>query len=277
MKKILQTVKSDLDNVSYGICEKDTKSCPELKLEDLSISYNKKLIVNGITASFSPCQIHAFVGPSGCGKSSILHAINRLSDDIPNCDVRGKIQIGQTDVLSPKCNLSLLRKRVGMIFQKPAPFPFSIWKNIDIALKEHGVKNRAEIIEESLKAVGLWKEVKDRLNSSASELSGGQQQRLCIARALALKPEIILMDEPCSALDPLSSGVVEDMITQMRGSYTIIIVTHNLAQARRVSDTTSFFWTKKGIGSLVEQNITEEIFSNPKEGLTAAYVRGLRG
>ncbi len=277
MKKDLNTIKSDLNDTSYGICCRESKSCSELKLKDLSISYGSKKVLNNLNVSFMPCSIHALVGPSGCGKSSLLSAINRLSDEAQNCKIEGSILLGQTDILSPKCDLNSLRRRVGMIFQKPSPFPFSIWKNIEIALKEHKISNKEQIIEESLKAVGLWHEVKDRLHSSALRLSGGQQQRLCIARALALKPEVLLMDEPCSALDPIASGVVEDMIAQMRGSFTIIIVTHNLAQARRISDTTSFFWTKNGVGELIEHQETEKIFSNPQHELTASYISGLRG
>jgi phosphate transport system ATP-binding protein len=188
--------------------------------------------------------------------------------------------MGRVEVLSSSCDLLSLRRRVGMIFQKPSPFPFSIYKNIDLPLKEHGVKSksaREERLVSSLKSVGLWKEVENRLHSSALNLSGGQQQRLCIARTIALEPEVILMDEPCSALDPIASGVVEDLICSLRGSYTVVVVTHNLSQAKRISDDVAFFWLKDGTGALIEHGPCEAIFSRPDHELTAAYVNGARG
>jgi phosphate transport system ATP-binding protein len=207
-------------------------------------------------------------------------ALNRLTDLIPACRVTGKIRLGALNVRDSQTDVIQLRRRVGMIFQKPNPFPLSIFKNLAFPLREHGINDREEIariIETSLSDVGLWDEVKDRLNDPALGLSGGQQQRLCIARALALNPEALLMDEPCSALDPLSSGIVEDLIFQLRGRYTILIVTHNLAQARRIADYAAFFWMKNGSGRLIEYGPALRIFETPKEALTAAYVSGMRG
>ena len=199
---------------------------------------------------------------------------------IPKCEVLGKVEIGSDNLLSADCCTLTLRKRIGTIFQKANPFPFSIRKNIAMALVEHGLRDRQmqdEKIEDVLRQVGLWDEVKDRLSSSALDLSGGQQQRLCIARALALDPEILLMDEPCSALDPISSGVVEDLILSLKGKYTIVIVTHNLAQARRIADHVAFFWNQDGAGKLVEYGPAPQIFTSPKEKLTEAYFQGIRG
>lgn len=188
--------------------------------------------------------------------------------------------IENLDVLAPSTNVIQLRRRIGMIFQKPNPFPLSIRKNIEFPLREHGRHDRiqvAQTIETVLRDVGLWDEVKDRLDSPALALSGGQQQRLCIARALALSPEVLLMDEPCSALDPLSSGVVEDLIVSLRGRYTILIVTHNLAQARRIADYAALFWVQNGTGRLIETGTAKQIFEEPRDPLTAAYVSGMRG
>src|SRR5690606_258026 len=188
--------------------------------------------------------ITAIVGPSGCGKSSFLMSLNRLTDLIPGCQVSGTLHLNELDVLAPTTDLLHLRRMVGMIFQKPVVFPLSIWKNMALPLYEHGMRDRPRLtsaIEESLQEVGLWAEVKDRLNDPAYALSGGQQQRLCLARALVLSPDILLLDEPCSALDPISSGIVEDFIAGLRGKYTVVIVTHNLAQARRLADYIAFF------------------------------------
>ena len=183
-------------------------------------------------------------------------------------------------MMRPQVDAIALRRRVGMIFQKPNPFPLSIWKNLALPLREHGVTRRVEldaIIETTLQSVGLWHEVKDRLHTAALGLSGGQQQRLCIARTLALQPEIILFDEPCSALDPLSSGIVEEHIASLRGTYTVVIVTHNLAQARRISDWTACFWVQNGRGGLIESGLTTQVFESPQHELTAAYVNGWKG
>ncbi|MBE0468611.1 MAG: ATP-binding cassette domain-containing protein [Methyloprofundus sp.] len=183
--------------------------------------------------------ITALIGPSGCGKTSFLSALNRLTDMLPDCQVTGDMQFNGSDLSDPSLNILNLRRDIGMIFQKPVPFPLSIRRNIELPLREHGISNKKErdsLVQQALQDVGLWAEVKDRLEASALALSGGQQQRLCIARALALKPKVLLMDEPCSALDPISSAVVEDLIKRLRGRYTIIIVTHNLAQAKRIAN-----------------------------------------
>lgn len=253
---------------------------PFIRTEDLKLYYKEKPAFEGVSLTLNTGCLTAVVGPSGCGKTSLLMALNRLTDLIPSCRVTGKIRMGSLDVLGSQTDVIQLRRRVGMIFQKPNPFPLSIFKNLAFPLREHGIHDGVEIariIETSLRDVGLWEEVKDRLNDPALGLSGGQQQRLCIARALALNPEALLMDEPCSALDPLSSGIVEDLILKLRGRYTILIVTHNLAQARRIADYTAFFWMENGSGRLIEYGPAKQIFETPREALTAAYVNGMRG
>lgn len=253
---------------------------PLIQTEQLSLYYKTKAAFTEISLPIFPHTITALIGPSGCGKTSFLSCLNRLTDLIPRTRISGHIRLGDIDVLDPKTNPIALRRRVGTIFQKPNPFPFSIWKNLAFPLREHGIKKREEvdiIIETTLQNVGLWDEVKDRLNTSALSLSGGQQQRLCIARALVLQPEVLLLDEPCSALDPISSGIVEDLIANLRGSYTLVIVTHNLAQARRIADNVALFWVQNGVGSLIEYGGVEQIFTAPQESLTAAYINGHRG
>lgn len=253
---------------------------PLIQTEQLSLHYGNKPVFANVTLPIHEGCITALVGPSGCGKTSFLSCLNRLSDLIPRCRVSGRIRMGSLDVLDAKIDAIALRRRVGMIFQKPNPFPLSIWKNLALPLHEHGVRNREQvdqIIETTLRDVGLWNEVKDRLNAPALSLSGGQQQRLCIARALVLQPEVLLLDEPCSALDPISSGVVEDLIASLRGRYTQLIVTHNLAQARRIADYVALFWVQDGVGQLIEYGCVQQIFEAPQEALTAAYVNGIRG
>jgi phosphate transport system ATP-binding protein len=253
---------------------------PLIQTEQLSLHYGEKPVFADVTLPIHEGCITALVGPSGCGKTSFLSCLNRLTDLIPRCRVSGRIRMGLLDVLDAKIDAITLRRRVGMIFQKPNPFPLSIWKNLALPLHEHGMKNREQvdqIIEATLQDVGLWDEVKDRLNAPALALSGGQQQRLCIARALVLKPEVLLLDEPCSALDPISSGVVEDLIASLRGRYTQLIVTHNLAQARRIADYAALFWVQDGVGRLIEYGCVQQIFETPQEALTAAYVTGIRG
>ncbi len=256
------------------------ESHPLIHTEQLSLHYGEKPVFADVTLPIHAGCITALVGPSGCGKTSFLSCLNRLTDLISRCRVSGRIRMDSLDVLDPKIDAIALRRRVGMIFQKPNPFPLSIWKNLASPLHEHGVRNREQvdrIVETTLQDVGLWDEVKDRLNTSALSLSGGQQQRLCIARALVLEPEVLLLDEPCSALDPISSGVVEDLIANLRGRYTQLIVTHNLAQARRIADYAALFWVQDGVGRLIEYGTVQEIFETPKEALTAAYVNGIRG
>ncbi|MDA0740177.1 MAG: phosphate ABC transporter ATP-binding protein [Nitrospirae bacterium] len=253
---------------------------PFIFTENLNVRYGSQQALGGVSLSIKQGKITALVGPSGSGKTSFLTCLNRLTDLVPHCQVSGSIQFGKIDVLSPDTNVLQLRRRIGMIFQKPNPFPFSIRKNLVFPLREHGIKDTATIdarIQESLTRVGLWKEVYDRLDSSALALSGGQQQRLCIARALSLSPEVLLMDEPCSALDPISSGVVEDLIASLRGPYTIVMVTHNLAQARRMADHVALFWLQHGNGQIIESQPTREFFHHPQHKLTKEYIDGVRG
>lgn len=253
---------------------------PLIQVEHLTLRYGQKVAFSDVSLSLNRGELTALVGPSGCGKTSFLSCLNRLTDLMPDCEVTGHIRIGNFDVLSPRTDLIGLRRRVGTIFQKPNPFPLSVWKNLALPLHEHGLRDRQQVdpvIETTLERVGLWNEVKDRLGDSALALSGGQQQRLCIARALVLRPEILLLDEPCSALDPISSGVVEDLIAGLRPHYTLLMVTHNLAQAKRVADTIAFFWVEDGAGRLIEHGSAQQIFAAPRQALTAAYITGARG
>jgi len=251
-----------------------------INIENLTLRYGNHLILNDITFPIKDRSITTLIGPSGAGKTSFLLCLNRLIDMVSKKTISGLIEYETYNVLDPKIDVIYLRKKIGMIFQKPNPFPVSIWKNLEIPLREHGVKDKkkiSQIIEENLKNVGLWDEVKDRLHRSAFALSGGQQQRLCIARALVLKPQILLMDEPCSALDPVSSGVIEDLIQKLRGQYTIFVVTHNLAQAKRIGDYTALFWVKNNCGCLVEYGDTDQVFNKPRHEITSAYINGKRG
>ncbi len=253
---------------------------PLIRVTNLSVSYGNHPALKDVTLDIYRGCITALIGPSGCGKTSFLSVLNRLTDMIPGCRVEGGIRIGGQDILAPRLDVSALRREVSMIFQKPNPFPLSIRRNIEMPLREHGMKKRADLdekLERVLTDVGLWAEVKDRLDKPALALSGGQQQRLCIARALALEPSVLLMDEPCSALDPLSSGVVEDLIGRLKGRYTVVIVTHNLAQARRIANYAAFFWLRERVGTLVEFGQCRQIFEAPAHDLTAAYVNGARG
>ncbi|MGB2923979.1 MAG: phosphate ABC transporter ATP-binding protein PstB [Limnothrix sp.] len=259
---------------------KTTTQATAIRTENLSLNYGKKIAFQNISLDIPAQQITAIVGPSGSGKSSFLSCLNRLTDLTPQCQVSGKVYLAGQNILDPKIDVIALRRRVGMLFQQPNPFPFSIYKNLAFALKEHGIKNSAQIdqlIEESLTAVGLWDEVKDRLKSSALRLSGGQQQRLCLARTLVLRPEVILMDEPCSALDPIATGVIEDLIKDLGDRHTIVIVTHNLAQARRIAHQTALFWSQENVGKLIEVMPTNQFFCKPVNPLTKAYVTGLKG
>ena len=258
----------------------DASPTPHLHLDRVTLHYGARQALRATTLSIPKGAFFAIIGPSGCGKSSLLRAMNRLSDLIPGCHSDGSITLDGQDIRDPALPLIELRRRVGMVFQQPNPFPIGIAENLDLPLREHGWRRRAarrDRIEWALQEVGLLEEVKDRLRTPALRLSGGQQQRLCIARALTLDPEVLLMDEPCSALDPLSSAVVEDMILRLRGRLTVVIVTHNLGQARRLSDRTAFFWMKDGMGCLVECDDTERLFTAPARDLTSAYVNGQRG
>lgn len=220
--------------------------------------------------------ITAFIGPSGCGKSTLLKSLNRMNDLVPGCKITGTIALDGEDIYAPQMDVNLLRKRVGMVFQKPNPFPMSVYDNIAYGPRTHGVRGKAKldvIVEESLRGAAIWDELKDRLNKSALGLSGGQQQRLCIARALAVKPEVLLMDEPTSALDPISTGKIEELVMQLKKDYTIIMVTHNMQQALRVADRTAFFL----LGEVVEEDATDKLFSTPRDKRTEDYITGRFG
>ena len=254
------------------------KTPASLHTKQLSLWYGRKQIFHDVTLSVPTGSITALIGPSGCGKTSFLNCLNRLVELTPNTKISGSVFLGSQDIQT--LDLIHLRRRVGMLFQKPNPFPLSIYRNLEFPLQEHGIRQRdriAHIIEASLQTVGLWDEVKDRLKSPALMLSGGQQQRLCLARSLALNPEILLMDEPCSALDPVSSEVIEDLIDRLREHYTVIVVTHNLAQAKRIADQVALFWVQDNVGQLIESGTMTQMFESPQHSLTQAYISGRRG
>ena len=250
------------------------------RISNLRISYEGKAVLQDVHLEIAKQRITALIGPSGCGKTTFLQSLNRLTDMIPRCAVDGALELGDLDLRSPELDVVALRRRVGMIFQRPNPFPFSIRRNLELPLKEHGLRD-PELLrqrtEKALRDVGLWSEVFERLHSPATALSGGQQQRLCLARALVLEPEVLLMDEPTSALDPLAAAVVEDLIQSLRDRSTIVIVTHNLAQARRLADDVAVFWVREGTGRMIENGPIGQIFERPRDPDTEAYVRGLRG
>ena len=274
-----------MKSISYTVSSlKQEAACcvpqAHLAIAELSVSYGSKAVLAGVSLDIQRGCITALIGPSGCGKTSFLSSLNRMADMVPGCRVTGSIALDGEDVLAASTDVLMLRRRIGMIFQRPNPFPLSIRRNLDMPLQEHGFKDkadRARRIEQALRDVGLWQEVCDRLDAPALGLSGGQQQRLCIARALVLEPEILLMDEPCSALDPISSGVVEDLIQRLGGRYTVVIVTHNLAQARRIANYTAFFWMQGQVGQLIEFGACQQLFDAPADALTAAYINGTRG
>lgn len=240
--------------------------------KDLNLYYGDKQAINNISMEIEKNKITALIGPSGCGKTTFLRTLNRMNDIIPGCRVTGEVIFDDINIYDGRVDSMLIRKKIGMVFQKPNPFPISIYDNIAYAPKYYGKKKREldEIVENSLKAAALWDEVKDRLKKSALSLSGGQQQRLCIARTIALNPEIILMDEATSALDPISTYKIEDLMAELKKTYTVVIVTHNMQQASRIADKTAFFL----LGDLVEYGTTENIFLNPKNQKTLEYVSG---
>ncbi len=253
---------------------------PLICVEGLSLDYGSKRVLEDVSLTINRGCITALIGPSGCGKTSFLSSLNRLTDLVPSCHIEGSIKIGPLDVRSSSTDVTALRLQVGMISQKPNPFPLSIRRNIELPLREQGMRDRRqrnEVVESVLYDTGLWDEVKDRLDAPALSLSGGQQQRLCIARALALRPQVLLLDEPCSALDPIATEVVEKLITGFGGHLTVVVVTHNLAQARRISDYAAFFWMKNGTGQLVEYGPSNQIFEAPQDALTDAYINGKSG
>ncbi|MBE6721491.1 MAG: phosphate ABC transporter ATP-binding protein [Ruminococcaceae bacterium] len=248
----------------------------KVSIKDLNLYYKDFHALKGLNMEIPANRVTAFIGPSGCGKSTCLKTLNRMNDLVEGCRITGKITIDGEDIYDPRTDVTLLRKRAGMVFQKPNPFPMSIYDNITYGPKVHGIKSKTEldkIVETSLKAAALWDEVKDRLKQSALGMSGGQQQRLCIARALAVQPDVLLMDEPTSALDPISTLKIEDLMGDLREKYTVIIVTHNMQQAARIADNTAFFL----LGQLVEYTNTTDMFNNPADERTERYITGRFG
>ncbi len=247
----------------------------KITVENLDLFYGGFQALKKINITFKEHEITALIGPSGCGKSTLLKSLNRMNDLVEDCNIKGRISLDGEDIYGDM-DVNLLRRRVGMVFQKPNPFPMSIYDNIAFGPRTHGVRSKAaldEIVERSLRGAAIWDEVKDRLKKSALGMSGGQQQRLCIARALAVEPEVLLMDEPTSALDPISTGKVEELASELKKNYTIVIVTHNMQQALRISDSTAFFL----LGELVESGKTEKLFSMPQDRRTEDYITGRFG
>ncbi|MCL2098974.1 MAG: phosphate ABC transporter ATP-binding protein PstB [Oscillospiraceae bacterium] len=247
-----------------------------ITVRDCNLYYGDFQALKSVNIAIEEHEVTAFIGPSGCGKSTFIKTFNRMNDLVENCRITGEIKIGEQDIYSKETDVTMLRKNVGMVFQKPNPFPMSIYDNVAFAPRTFGIKKKSEldvITERSLKQAGLWSEVRDRLKKNAMGLSGGQQQRLCIARALAAEPKILLMDEPTSALDPISTGKIEELVNELKIGYTIVIVTHNMQQATRISDKTAFFL----LGEMIEYGETEEIFSNPQDKRTENYITGRFG
>ena len=245
-------------------------------VKDMELYYGSFHALKNVNLNIASGEITAFIGPSGCGKSTFLKSLNRMNDLVEGCRITGDIRLMGEDIYDKNMDVSVLRRRVGMVFQKPNPFPMSVYDNIAYGPRTHGVKKKAEpdeIVEKSLRDAAIWDELKDRLKKSALGLSGGQQQRLCIARALAVKPEVILMDEPTSALDPISTSKIEDLVMDIKKEYTIVMVTHNMQQAVRVSDTTVFFL----LGEIIESGATGQMFSVPKDKRTEDYITGRFG
>ena len=275
----MSPVQSPVPQVSITTTPVETPHdlAPQIDVRGLNFYYGQKRALEHITLGILPNVVTAFIGPSGCGKSTFLRTLNRMNDIIAGARVEGSVMIDGTNIYSPSTDVVALRRRVGMVFQKSNPFPKTIFENVAYGLRINGLaRGRSALqarVEESLKAAALWDEVKDRLHDSALALSGGQQQRLCIARALAVQPEILLMDEPASALAPIATQRIEELVYQLKSTYTIVIVTHNMQQAARVSDRTAFFW----LGKLVEYAPTDRIFTNPAEKLTEDYVTGRFG
>lgn len=244
-------------------------------IENLSLYYDNFRALNDVSMNIPSNEITAFIGPSGCGKSTLLKTLNRMNDLVEGCTIKGNVLLDNINIYN-NIDVNLLRKRVGMVFQKPNPFPMSVYDNVAYGPRTHGIKSKAkldDIVERSLTDAAIWDELKDRLKKSALGLSGGQQQRLCIARALAVEPEVLLMDEPTSALDPISTSKIEDLAIELKKKYTIVIVTHNMQQATRISDKTAFFL----LGEIIEMNETENLFSNPKSKNTEDYITGRFG
>lgn len=249
---------------------------PMIEIRKLTLKYGEKLALQDISLDIAKHQVTAFIGPSGCGKTTLLRCLNRLNDLIDGVTVSGTIRIGGMDIYDPALEITELRKRVGMVFQKSNPFPKTIYDNVAYGPRILGMRGQStlnEIVERSLRAAALWNEVQDRLHNSALSLSGGQQQRLCIARAIAVEPEVLLMDEPCSALDPIATGKIEELMADLKQQYTIVIVTHNMQQAARVSDYTAFLY----LGQLIEYDLTRQLFVKPSRQQTEDYITGRFG
>jgi len=264
------------DNVPAEVHESVFEATPVLKINAFNLWYGTKQVIHNISMPIPRNQVTALVGPSGCGKSTLLRSVNRMNDLLQNVQVTGDMQLNGDSIYNSRMDVIDLRKRMGMVFQKPNPFPMSIFENVVYALRIDGEKNRSvleEVCEISLRGAALWDEVKDCLNDSALKLSGGQQQRLCIARAVAAEPEVLLLDEPCSALDPIATGKIEDLIQELRRRYSVLMVTHNMQQASRASDYTAFIY----LGRLIEYGPTSDIFTNPVLQETESYVTGRFG
>lgn len=248
----------------------------KIQIDNLDLFYGEFQALKGIRMDILENQITAFIGPSGCGKSTCIKTLNRMNDLVHDCRITGKVTIDGEDIYDPRTDVTLLRKRAGMVFQKPNPFPMSVYDNVAYGPRVHGIKKKKELdelVEKSLRGAALWDEVKDRLNKSALGMSGGQQQRLCIARALAVEPDILLMDEPTSALDPISTLKIEDLMQELKKTYTVVIVTHNMQQAGRIADKTAFFL----LGELVEYDDTVTMFNTPHDKRTEDYITGRFG
>ena len=247
----------------------------KITIQEMDLFYGNFHAIKSVNLNIPANKITAFIGPSGCGKSTLLKSLNRMNDLVENCKITGTIELDGKNIYKD-FNVNLLRKKVGMVFQKPNPFPMSVYDNIAFGPRTHGIRNRIKLdesVEKSLQGAGVWDELKDRLTKSALGLSGGQQQRLCIARALAISPDVLLMDEPTSALDPISTGKIEDLVLELKSKYTIVMVTHNMQQATRVSDFTAFFL----LGEIIEIGETEQLFSMPKNKKTEDYITGRFG
>lgn len=281
-KKILKAEETGAEKISAKETLKnaldifDFSSGIAVNIENLDLYYGNFQALKQINMLIKPNEITAMIGPSGCGKSTLLKTLNRMNDLIDGCRIEGKVEIGGKDIYAKDIDLSALRKNVGMVFQKPNPFPMSVYDNVAFAPRTFGVRKKAEldeIVETSLRRASIWDELKDRLNRNALGLSGGQQQRLCIARSLAAEPKILLMDEPTSALDPISTGKIEDLMNELKTDYTIVIVTHNMQQATRIADKTAFFY----LGELVEFADTQTLFTTPADKRTENYITGRFG
>jgi len=247
-----------------------------ISVKDCNLYYSDFQALKDVSMDIKEHKVTAFIGPSGCGKSTFIKTLNRMNDLIEDCRITGENKIRGQNIYDKSTDVTMLRKMVGMVFQKPNPFPMSIYDNVAFGPRTHGIKNKArldEVVEKSLRDAAIWEECRDRLRKSALSLSGGQQQRLCIARALSVAPEVLLMDEPTSALDPISTGKIEDLMTELKKEYTIVIVTHNMQQATRISDKTAFFL----LGEIIEFKGTEEMFSNPEDKRTENYITGRFG